>query len=105
MPGLPRPRLARVLRRRNRSDRARQRYALDLGALLALVCVIAAKWLAAVVVVAIAVVVIAILARRIVRRESVLAALGEECGVVVGSEGGEHGCKVTKSNGHGESAR
>lgn len=54
MPGLPRPRLARVLRRRNRSDRTRQRYALDLGALLALVCVIAAKWFAAVVVVAIA---------------------------------------------------
>ena len=99
-PGLPRPRLARVLRRRDRQDRVTQRHALSLGAVLTLACAISAQWIAAAVAIGATALVIAALTRRILRRQTVLAALGEECGVVVlGSEGGEHSSKVTERGG------
>lgn len=104
-PGLPRPRLVRILRRRDRDDRATQRRALSLGAVLTLACAISAQWIAAAVAIGSTAIVIALIARRIVRRESVLAALGEECGVVVGSEGDEHLSNVQEPQGHREADR
>jgi len=104
-PGLPRPRLARVLRRRDRDDRATQRHALSLGAALALGCSVFAQWIAAAVAIGATVLVVAYLARRILRRAVVIAALGEVGGVVVGSEGGEHVQSVQEPQGHREADR
>lgn len=97
MPGLPRSRMARLLRRRNRDDSTRAADVLVVGACSALVFVVAGAPVLALVAVLASVAVVVRLARRLLRRSAVLAALGEDGGgVVVGSESGEHVRKVAK---------
>ena len=105
MPGLPRPRLARLLRRRNGDDSRRASTVLIVGALLALGLAWDGSTRAALLVAIVCAALVAVPMRRVLRRNSVLTAL-EDGGVGGGGgEGGEHPSKVTESAGHGESAR
>lgn len=104
-PGLPRPRLARVLMRRSARDAEQIRRALDLGAVLALAGCVIGIWPVPLAIVAITAVVCVRFAWRIARRNKVLAALGEDGGVVVVTEGDKHVLTVTESTGHREADR
>lgn len=106
MPGLPRARRARELRRLIESDRARAADVVVIGALTALVFVGLGLAVPVGIATLVTVVAAARLALRAARRGNALAALGEEIGGgVVVSEGGEHGEKMTESSANGESAR
>ncbi len=106
MPGIPRPRLARILRRRNDSDSRRAADLIVVGGVSALAfLILCAPALALVAAIASALGALW-LARRIVRRNGVLTALAKDGGVVVvGRESGGHQDKVTKSDADRESAR
>lgn len=99
MPGLPRSRMARLLARRNDDDSVRAADALVVGAVAGLGFVAVDVPVLALVAVLVAVAGVAYFARRILRRQAVLTALGEDGVVVgsVGSEGGEHTSEVTES--------
>lgn len=92
MPGLPRSRRAREQRRLIDSDRSRASDVVVIGALTALVFVGLGLVVPVGITTLVTVVAAGRLALRAARRQTVLAALGEEIGgVVVVSEGGEHG--------------
>lgn len=105
MPGLPRSRRAREQRRLIDSDRSRASDVVVIGALTALVFVGLGLVVPVGITTLVTVVAAGRLALRAARRQTVLAALGEEIGGGVVSEGGEHCRKVTKDGTAGESGR
>lgn len=104
MPGLPRPRLARLLRRRNGDDARRALTVLIVGALLALGLAWDGSTRTALLVAIVCAVLVAVPMRRVLRRQSVLTAL-EDGGVGGGGEGGEHDPEVTERSGAHEADR
>ena len=99
MPGLPRSRARRVLRREiQRRINARRNVLLTSCAITAAVLTVVGAWRSLWAPVGLAA--LFVLAAR-VQRDSVLPASAEECGGGVRG-GGEHVSKVTKLSGHGE---
>jgi hypothetical protein len=99
MPGLPRSRARRVLRREiQRRINARRNVLLTSCAITVAVLTVVGAWRSLWAPAALAA--LFVLAAR-VQRDGVLPASAKECGGVV-SGGGEHSPKVTKLSGHGE---